>query len=461
MTQVMLAVGTKKGLFLGWSSDRDTWEWEGPHHSMAAVAAVAIDTRRSPARLMVGGRNEHWGPAVFTSDDRGGTWAEEPGGVHRLSRRRRRGRRADLAAAARTGESPGRGMGRGRAVCALPLRRRWSHLRPGARSVGPPASPGLAPRRGWAVPAHGAAAPDRCRARVMVAMSTGGVYVTEDAGASWNPSNRGVRSPFLPDADAGVRAVRAQGGARHRRPRPAHAAEPRRRLPQRGRRRLWQQAEEGLPAIFGFGLTRTPGPDGAFFLFPLSADMSRFPVDGRAGVYRSVDGGRAWSDSSTGLPDSGFHTIVLRDALTTDDADPAGVYFGTRSGEVWGSSDGGIELEPARQPPTRRSVRSRGRPAMTACTGHARAAIGARRRGRRSAHAGGRDGRPEPTVGRPARPRGWSASHLVRRLRTESGQLRRHVNVYADGADVRGADGTATVLGQNAVVLVLPSVAGG
>lgn len=51
--------------------------------------------------------------------------------------------------------------------------------------------------------------------------------------------------------------------------------------------------------------------------------------------------------------------------------------------------------------------------------------------------------------------------HLVRRLRTESGQLRRHVNVYTDGADVRGVDGTATVLGQNAVVLVLPSVAGG
>jgi molybdopterin synthase sulfur carrier subunit len=49
----------------------------------------------------------------------------------------------------------------------------------------------------------------------------------------------------------------------------------------------------------------------------------------------------------------------------------------------------------------------------------------------------------------------------LERLRTESGQLRRHVNVYADGADVRGAGGTATVLGQDAVVMILPSVAGG
>jgi photosystem II stability/assembly factor-like uncharacterized protein len=103
----------------------------------------------------------------------------------------------------------------------------------------------------------------------------------------------------------------------------------------------WQSAEEGLPANFGFGMTRTPGGDGAFYAFPLSADLSRFPVDGRAGIYRSADGGRAWSDASKGLPDAGFHTIVLRDAMTTDDADPAGVYFGTRSGEVWGSINGG------------------------------------------------------------------------------------------------------------------------
>jgi hypothetical protein len=32
---------------------------------------------------------------------------------------------------------------------------------------------------------------------------------------------------------------------------------------------------------------------------------------------------------------------VLRDALCTDDADPAGVYFGTRSGEVFASADEG------------------------------------------------------------------------------------------------------------------------
>ena len=51
--------------------------------------------------------------------------------------------------------------------------------------------------------------------------------------------------------------------------------------------------------------------------------------------------------------------------------------------------------------------------------------------------------------------------HLERRLRTESGQLRRHVNVYADGLDVRSNGGTSTVLAQESVVMVIPSVSGG
>ncbi|HKO10623.1 MAG TPA: hypothetical protein VJV22_01550, partial [Acidobacteriaceae bacterium] len=32
---------------------------------------------------------------------------------------------------------------------------------------------------------------------------------------------------------------------------------------------------------------------------------------------------------------------VLRDAMTTDNCDPAGIYFGTRSGELYGSLDDG------------------------------------------------------------------------------------------------------------------------
>jgi molybdopterin converting factor small subunit len=50
---------------------------------------------------------------------------------------------------------------------------------------------------------------------------------------------------------------------------------------------------------------------------------------------------------------------------------------------------------------------------------------------------------------------------LERRIRDEAGALRRFVNVYVDGDDVRFVDGVHTALRDGAVVQVLPSVAGG
>jgi sulfur-carrier protein len=50
---------------------------------------------------------------------------------------------------------------------------------------------------------------------------------------------------------------------------------------------------------------------------------------------------------------------------------------------------------------------------------------------------------------------------LERRLRDEQGVLRRHVNVYVDGDDVRTGQGLDHVVPPGAEVLVLPSVAGG
>jgi sulfur-carrier protein len=50
---------------------------------------------------------------------------------------------------------------------------------------------------------------------------------------------------------------------------------------------------------------------------------------------------------------------------------------------------------------------------------------------------------------------------LARRIRDEAGALRRFVNVYVDGDDVRFAGGLGTPVPDGAVVQVLPSVAGG
>ena len=50
---------------------------------------------------------------------------------------------------------------------------------------------------------------------------------------------------------------------------------------------------------------------------------------------------------------------------------------------------------------------------------------------------------------------------LGARIRDETGALRRHVNVFVDGQDVRRRGGLDILVGAGAVVHILPSVAGG
>jgi molybdopterin converting factor small subunit len=56
-----------------------------------------------------------------------------------------------------------------------------------------------------------------------------------------------------------------------------------------------------------------------------------------------------------------------------------------------------------------------------------------------------------------------AADHPVfdRRVRDETGALRRHVNVYVDGEEVRRLSGLATPVPAGAEVMVVQSVAGG
>ena len=66
---------------------------------------------------------------------------------------------------------------------------------------------------------------------------------------------------------------------------------------------------------------------------------------GKPAAYRSVNGGKTWQRQATGLPKAQAWWTVKRQAMTADQAPTVGVYFGTTSGEVWGSRDEGPQLE--------------------------------------------------------------------------------------------------------------------
>ena len=57
-------------------------------------------------------------------------------------------------------------------------------------------------------------------------------------------------------------------------------------------------------------------------------------------MYVTHDAGGSWTPLTNGLPERGWLT-VKRQAMTTNASDPVGVFFGTTSGEIWGSFDEG------------------------------------------------------------------------------------------------------------------------
>ena len=182
--------------------------------------------------------------------------------------------------------------------------------------------------------------PDPASERVTVAMSTGGVYVSEDGGHEWAPRNHGITAVFMPDQ------LPEYGQCVHKVA--VDASGPDRMYAQNhfGVFRTddgggsWASIADGLPADFGFPVVASPRTPGTAWVVPLVADMQRVPPDGRLRVYRTTDAGQTWTESGRGLPDNAW-TAVVRDAFCADTSDPTGIYLGTRDGCLYASADEG------------------------------------------------------------------------------------------------------------------------
>jgi hypothetical protein len=333
-------VGTRKGLWIGRSGDGDDWTWDKPRFLMEEVYSCLVDTRGGSTRLLVGSGSPHWGPHVYRSDDLGETWEETPNimtlpedagtGVQQVWQLRPGG--DDEPAVVYAGTQPSalfRSEDRGETFELV--RSLWDH---------PHRTQWGAGFGGQAI--HTVLPHPSDPARMVVAMSTGGVYRTEDARESWAPANAGIRADFMPEGQQ----YPEFGQCVHKVTR--DPVDPDRLYAQNhggvyrsddGADR-WVDIGESLPSDFGFPVVAHPSEPGTLFVFPNGAGDSRFPPDARARVWRSRDAGASWEELGKGLPD-GFYSAVLRDAMCADDADPAGLYLGTRVGNVYVSIDAG------------------------------------------------------------------------------------------------------------------------
>jgi photosystem II stability/assembly factor-like uncharacterized protein len=188
---------------------------------------------------------------------------------------------------------------------------------------------------------------DRSRPeRIFIAISAAGVFRTDDAGTTWRPINRGLRSQFIPDPTAEV------GHCVHRIA--MHPSRPSVLFMQKhwdvmrsdDAGESWHEISGNLPTDFGFPIDVHAHEPDTVYVVPIKSDSEHYPPDGKLRVYRSRAGGNEWEALTKGLPQSDCYVNVLRDAMAVDSLDACGVYFGTTGGQVYASADAGDSWAP-------------------------------------------------------------------------------------------------------------------
>ncbi|HVE47036.1 MAG TPA: hypothetical protein VNA57_09870 [Acidimicrobiales bacterium] len=337
---VVVLVGTAKGLFTLTSSDRRRWNLNGPWFPGEEIYAAVLDCRGGRARLLAGATSSHWGPSIYRSDDLGGSWEEpEPqtlafpegagAAVDRVWQIQPAGEtEPDLVFA---GVEPAALFRSDDAGESFRLDENlWNHEH---RPQWQPGGGGLCLHTILPDPTGGP--------RLGVAVSAAGFYRTLD-GVSWEAANAGIRAPFLPEPTPKF------GQCVHKVDR--HPSEPETLFLQHhwGVYRSsdfggsWDEiGAESLPSTFGFPIVADPNDPGTAYVVPLTSDMFRCTPDGRLRVYRTTDGGDSWQALADGLPQENAFLTVLRDSFTADTSDPTGLYLGTRTGDLFASADAG------------------------------------------------------------------------------------------------------------------------
>ncbi len=281
MSGTVLLVGTRKGLWIGTSDEaREDWKFTGPHHNMEEVYSCMVDTRSDPVRLFAGASSSWLGPQVKWSDDLGETWQETPGGAIKFPE-------GTDASVERVWQL----------VPGIEDGTVWAGTEPGAvwRSTDRGATFSLEQqlwdhphRKEWGAGFGGQAfhtilPHPSDPASVTVAISSGGVYQTDDDGASWAPRNQGVRAEFLPEGEQ----YPEFGQCVHKMSR--HPSRPERLFMQNhggvyrsdDHARSWNYIADRLPADFGFPVVVHPHEPDTVFVFPLSGERRSLPTRGQ------------------------------------------------------------------------------------------------------------------------------------------------------------------------------------
>ncbi|HET9118054.1 MAG TPA: sialidase family protein [Pseudonocardiaceae bacterium] len=349
MSGVRVLVGTRKGAFILTSDGkRERWEVSGPHFGGWEIYHVA-GSPADPARLYASQSNGWFGQLIQRSDDGGRTW-EPVGNEFRYDGLPGTHQWYDgtphpwefarvwhLEPSFTDPETVYAGVEDAALFHSVDGGRSWQELS-GLRDhdSGSSWQPGAG---GMCL--HTIVADPTDPGRIFVAISSAGVFRTDDAGRTWRPTNHGLRSEGIPDPTAEV------GHCVHRLA--MHPARPGVLFMQKhwdvmrsdDAGESWYEISGDLPSDFGFPIDVHAHEPNTIYVVPIKSDSEHYPPEGRLRVYRSRIGGHEWEPLTAGLPQRDCYVNVLRDAMAVDSLDPCGVYFGTTGGQVYASADAG------------------------------------------------------------------------------------------------------------------------
>ena len=339
----LLLVGTMKGAFLFRSNaQREEWDEAGPYFPGRSIYALAYDGRNDRQRLWAAVNSPFWGSFLSSSNDFGKTWSDP----ETYNIKFPEGSEVSLKQIWQIAEGPSSepdtlycGVEPAALFKSTDAGATWS-LERGLfdhphRTQWMPGGGGLCLHTILTDPTN--------TERLFVAISTGGVYRTDDGGKNWQPRNKGICARFLPPDQQ----YPEWGQCVHKVVR--HPSNPNRMFLQHhwGVYRSddagdsWNDIGKGLPSDFGFAMEIDPHDANTVYIIPIESDEFRCTPEAKLRVYRTQNGGESWQALNEGLPQEDAFETILRDSMKADRSNPTGLYFGTRSGKLFGSKNGG------------------------------------------------------------------------------------------------------------------------
>lgn len=179
------------------------------------------------------------------------------------------------------------------------------------------------------------------RDHLTVGVSCGGVWVSRDGGVGWEVHTKGMFAAYMPPERREDPAIQDP-----------HRVAQCRRHPEV----LWVQHHNGIfrsadgganwssleatPSSFGFAVAAHPTDANTAWFVPAVKDECRVPVDAKLVVTRTTDAGKSFDELRVGLPQEHAYDLVYRHALDIDESGDR-LALGSTTGGLFASEDGG------------------------------------------------------------------------------------------------------------------------